>query len=79
VRHTAATHLVRKNVDLHTVRKILGHTQLATTERYLSMTHDDLRAKHAAGSPFADMLARLRQERPQPERKRHRLSPREAS
>ena len=78
VRHTAATHLVRRNVDLHTVRKILGHTQLATTERYLSMTHEDLQVKHAAGSPFADILALLRQEHPQPARKRHRLSPREA-
>ena len=79
MRHTAATHLVRQNVDLHTVRKILGHTQLATTERYLSMTHADLQAKHAAGSPFASVLARLERESAPAPRKRHRLDRREVA
>ena len=79
VRHTTATHLVRQNVDLHTVRKILGHTQLSTTERYLSMTHADLRAKHAAGSPFASVQERLLQQSPPAAPKRHRLDRRGAA
>jgi integrase/recombinase XerC len=52
LRHTAATMLVRANTDLHTVKRILGHSQLSTTEQYLSLSMADLRAKHAAGSPF---------------------------
>lgn len=78
-RHTAATHLVRRNVDLHTVRRILGHTQLSTTERYLSMSHVDLQAKHAVASPFASVMERMQQPPPRPERKRHRLSRRDVA
>ena len=51
-RHTAATKMVRANMDLHSVKRILGHAQLATTEVYLSLSHADLKAKHAAASPF---------------------------
>jgi site-specific recombinase XerD len=55
LRHTAATMLVRANTDLHTVKRILGHSQLSTTEQYLSLSTADLQAKHAAGSPFEQM------------------------
>jgi integrase/recombinase XerC len=37
LRHTFATHLVRSDVDLETVRTLLGHESLATTQRYLHM------------------------------------------
>lgn len=55
LRHQAATMMVRNNVDLESVRRILGHTDISTTSRYLSMTDDDLRAKHAVASPFESL------------------------
>lgn len=54
LRHQAATMMVRKNADLHTVKRILGHADLATTEAYLSLSYDDLKEKHAAASPFEE-------------------------
>lgn len=59
LRHTAATMLVRANTDLHTVKRILGHSQLTTTEQYLSLSTADLQAKHAAGSPFEQLRRQL--------------------
>jgi len=52
LRHTAATKLVRSGMDLHSVKRILGHQDLKTVEVYLSLTADDLREKHNAVSPF---------------------------
>ena len=46
------TKMVWANRDLHSVKRILGHAQLAATEVYLSLSHEDLKAKHAAASPF---------------------------
>ncbi len=54
-RHTSATKMVRANMDLHSVKRILGHAQLATTEVYLSLSHEDLKAKHAVASPFEQL------------------------
>ncbi len=52
LRHQAATLMVRNHADLHTVKRILGHQQLATVELYLSMDDEDIRRKHALSSPF---------------------------
>jgi integrase/recombinase XerC len=68
LRHQCATMLVNANTDIHTVRRVLGHAQLSTTERYLSLSTADLQAKHAAGSPFETLQGML----PQPERRGRR-------
>ena len=44
LRHTAASMLVQANVPIYTVSKILGHTQLKTTERYAHLADDTLLA-----------------------------------
>ena len=72
IRHTTATKLVRAKVDLHSVKELLGHTQISTTEGYLSLSAEDLAAKHAEGSPFASIAPRLPVER-QRARRRYRL------
>jgi len=46
LRHTFATHLVRRKVDLVTIRDLLGHRQITSTQIYLHTTAEDLR--HAA-------------------------------
>lgn len=52
LRHTFATHLVRAGVGLVTIRDLLGHRQITSTQIYLHVTADDLRqaaAKHPIG------------------------------
>ncbi len=56
LRHQAATMLVRNPADLESVRRILGHADLSTTAQYTSLFDADLRAKHAAASPFDAMM-----------------------
>lgn len=58
LRHTTATNLLAGGADTHSVRRMLGHASVITTERYLSMSPTDLKAKHAQASPYARVNAR---------------------
>jgi integrase/recombinase XerD len=55
LRHTFATHLVRAGVALVTIRDLLGHRLITSTQVYLHVTADDLRAA-AARHPIAKLL-----------------------
>lgn len=44
LRHTFATHLVRAGVNLVTIRDLLGHRQITSTQIYLHVTAHDMRA-----------------------------------
>ena len=43
LRHTSATELLRSGVSIYTVQKLLGHSSISVTERYLHAIPDDLR------------------------------------
>lgn len=72
LRHTCATVLVRNNVDVASVQRILGHAAIDTTLKYLTLSDDDLKRKHAAASPFEQAQQRAASQ-PPPRRKRLRL------
>jgi integrase/recombinase XerD len=55
MRHTFATHLVRAGVGLVTIRDLLGHRQITSTQIYLHVTAEDLRAA-AARHPISALL-----------------------
>jgi site-specific recombinase XerD len=56
LRHTFATHLVRAGVGLVTIRDLLGHRQITSTQIYLHVTAEDLRSA-AARHPIGALLA----------------------
>jgi integrase/recombinase XerD len=56
LRHTFATHLVRAGVGLVTIRDLLGHRLITSTQIYLHVTAQDLRAA-AARHPIAQLLS----------------------
>lgn len=60
LRHTFATHLVRAGVGLVTIRDLLGHRLITSTQIYLHVTAQDLR--HAADRhPIGQLLATIQQ------------------
>lgn len=54
LRHSFASFLVNAGRSLYEVQKLLGHTQIKTTQRYAHLTHDTLReAANAAMTAIA--------------------------
>jgi len=43
LRHTCATELLKRGVNLRAVQKVLRHSSLATTQIYTHLTVDDIR------------------------------------
>ncbi len=50
-RHSCATAMLKNKADLNTIRKILGHTSLNTTQIYTHLNITDLKAVHKQCHP----------------------------
>jgi site-specific recombinase XerD len=58
LRHTFASHLVREGVGLVTIRDLLGHRHITSTQIYLHVTAQDLRAA-AERHPISRLLGTI--------------------
>ncbi|WP_297796020.1 tyrosine-type recombinase/integrase [uncultured Eudoraea sp.] len=51
LRHTFATHLLNKGADLNSVKELLGHSSLASTQVYTHNSITELKKVHASAHP----------------------------
>ena len=51
LRHTFATHLLNRGADLNSVKELLGHASLASTQVYTHSSIEDLKKVHLATHP----------------------------
>lgn len=58
LRHTFATHLIQEGVGLVTLRDLLGHRQITSTQIYIHLTAQDLR-KAADKHPVGKLIKRM--------------------
>lgn len=42
MRHTSATHMVEKGIDINLIQKLLGHSNVKTTNVYLHISHNHI-------------------------------------
>jgi len=47
---------LRDGMDLHSLRMLMGHSDLSVLQRYLALAGEDIERAHKAHSPVDNML-----------------------
>lgn len=58
LRHSFALYFLKNGGDALTLQRLMGHTDLAMTRRYVAMSQEETKAVHEAASPVLGVLGR---------------------
>lgn len=72
LRHTFAVRYLMNGGDVFTLQKILGHTSLEMTRKYVTLASGDVKEKHRQSSPV-DNLGLIERKRGRPRRQTGRI------
>ena len=56
LRHASALMAVRNGMSSFALRQLMGHESISTTQIYVSLSENDMRAAHAASGPLTTLL-----------------------
>ncbi|MBC9786369.1 site-specific integrase [Heliobacterium chlorum] len=56
LRHNFALKSLRNKADVFSIQRIMGHSDLAMTKRYVSLSQEDIRNTHASTSPLNTLV-----------------------
>lgn len=60
LRHVFALYYLRAGGDVFSLQKMMGHTNLNMTQKYLALTGEDIKEQHAKNSPLNILTTRSR-------------------
>ena len=46
IRHTCATHLIERNMDISVIQQLLGHSRISVTQRYAHVNPRNINREH---------------------------------